>query len=241
MRERIVAGHMARGVSFVDPATAYVDVEARIGPDSVIHAMTFLEGTTRIGSGCTVGPAARIVDSSIGDGSEVSFSVVRGSTIGPRVSVGPYASVRPGTVIEEGAKAGTFVEIKASRVGKGSKVPHLSYVGDARIGRDTNIGAATVTVNYDGFEKHPTVIGDEVHIGSDTMLVAPVRIGDRAWTGAGSVITKDVPAGALAVERTEQRNVTGYDDRKRAGRRTRKPAADGKARRSDRGGGLDRG
>jgi bifunctional UDP-N-acetylglucosamine pyrophosphorylase/glucosamine-1-phosphate N-acetyltransferase len=144
--------------------------------------------------------------------------------------VGPYASLRPGTVLAEEAKAGSFVEIKASRVGRRSKVPHLSYVGDTVIGRDTNVGAATVTVNYDGFRKHRTVIGDEVHIGSDTMLVAPVRIGRRAWTGAGSVITKDVPAGALAVERAEQRVVRGYDERKRTGRgganaKSRKPAA----------------
>jgi bifunctional UDP-N-acetylglucosamine pyrophosphorylase/glucosamine-1-phosphate N-acetyltransferase len=130
------------------------------------------------------------------------------------VNVGPYASLRPGTVLEEDSKAGTFVEIKGSRVGKGSKVPHLSYVGDAEIGRDVNIGAATVTVNYDGWDKHRTTVGDEAKIGSDTMLVAPVKVGKRAMTGAGSVITKDVPAGALGVERSEQMNVKGYRDRK---------------------------
>jgi bifunctional UDP-N-acetylglucosamine pyrophosphorylase/glucosamine-1-phosphate N-acetyltransferase len=129
-------------------------------------------------------------------------------------------------VILERGKAGTFVEIKASRVGKGSKVPHLSYVGDATIGDNVNVGAGTVTVNYDGFTKHPTVIGDEAHIGSDTMLVAPIKVGKKAWTGAGSVITKDVPAGALAVERGEQRNVPGYDQRKRsaAGEKSAKKA-----------------
>src|SRR5262249_1307498 len=158
----------------------------------------FLHGSTRIGAGATVGPATRVVDSTIGDGAEVTFSVVRGARVKAGATVGPYASIRPGTVLEEGAKAGTFVEIKSSRVGRGSKVPHLSYVGDAEIGRDSNIGAGTVTVNYDGFDKHRTVIGDEVHVGSDTMLVAPVRVGKRAWTGAGSVITKDVPPGALA-------------------------------------------
>ena len=144
----------------------------------------------------------------------MTFAVVRGARIGPRANVGPFASLRPGTVLDEGAKAGTFVEVKASRVGAGSKVPHLSYVGDATIGRNTNVGAATVTVNYDGYEKHPTVIADDVRIGSDNMLVAPVRIGKGAVTGAGSVITKDVPPGALAVERAEQRVVPGYRKRK---------------------------
>jgi bifunctional UDP-N-acetylglucosamine pyrophosphorylase/glucosamine-1-phosphate N-acetyltransferase len=218
LQGRILDGHMAKGVTFVDPATAYVDAGVRIGPDTVIQPLTFLTGTTRIGAGAQIGPATRIVDSTVGDGAEVQFSVVRGSRIDARASVGPYASLRPGTVLEEGSKAGTFVEVKASRVGRGTKVPHLSYIGDATIGRDTNVGAGTVTVNYDGFEKHRTIIGDEVHIGSDSMLVAPVKIGKRAWTGAGSAITKNVPAGALGVERAEQRNVRGYDERKRAAR-----------------------
>jgi bifunctional UDP-N-acetylglucosamine pyrophosphorylase/glucosamine-1-phosphate N-acetyltransferase len=215
VRGRILERHMANGVTVTDPATTYVDVDVRIGRDTVVLPMTFLEGSTRVGAGASVGPATRVVDSTIGEGADVTFSVVRGARIGPRATVGPYASVRPGTVLAEGAKVGTFVEVKASRIGKDSKVPHLSYVGDAEIGRGTNVGAATVTVNYDGFDKHRTVIGDEVHIGSDTMLVAPVRIGKRAWTGAGSVITKDVPAGALAVERSEQRVVEGYDERRR--------------------------
>jgi bifunctional UDP-N-acetylglucosamine pyrophosphorylase / glucosamine-1-phosphate N-acetyltransferase len=141
--------------------------------------------------------------------------VVRGSRIGPRVAVGPYASLRPGTEIAEGGKAGTFVEMKATKVGKKSKVPHLSYMGDATIGEGVNVGAGTITCNYDGYQKHPTVIEDEAFIGSDTMLVAPVKIGKRAVTGAGSAITKDVPPGALAVERAEQRVVEGYSQRKR--------------------------
>jgi len=233
LRRRIVERHMANGVTFVDPDTAYVDVDVRIGQDAVIQPFTVIQGGTRVGQRAVVGPGSRIVDSTVGEDAEVAFSVVRGSRIGPRALVGPYASLRPGTVLDEEAKAGSFVEIKASRVGRRSKVPHLSYVGDTVIGKDTNVGAATVTVNYDGFRKHRTVIGDEVHIGSDTMLVAPVRIGRRAWTGAGSVITKDVPAGALAVERTEQRVVRGYDERKRAGQgatkaKARKPAAGSK-------------
>jgi bifunctional UDP-N-acetylglucosamine pyrophosphorylase/glucosamine-1-phosphate N-acetyltransferase len=216
MRARIVDRHMSNGVSFIDPATSYVGVDVRIGRDTVIRPMTFLEGSTRIGTGASIGPVTRIVDSRVGDEADVSFSVVRESKVGKRATVGPYASLRPGTVLEEGAKAGSFVEIKASRIGKGAKVPHLSYVGDADVGARANIGAATVTVNYDGFEKHRTEIGDDAKVGSDTMLVAPVKVGKGAYTGAGSVITRDVPAGALAVERSEQRVVEGYAERKRA-------------------------
>ena len=218
MRRRLVERHMAKGVTFVDPDTAYLDVDTKIGPDTVVQPFTVLEGATRIGSGCVIGPGTRIVDSTVGDGSEVAFSVVRGAKIGPRVAVGPYASIRPGTVLQEGAKAGTFVELKATRVGKGSKVPHLSYMGDATIGSGANIGAGTITCNYDGFEKNPTLIEDDAFIGSDTMLVAPVRIGKGAVTGAGSTITRDVPGGALGVERSDQRVVPGYAKR-RAGRR----------------------
>jgi bifunctional UDP-N-acetylglucosamine pyrophosphorylase/glucosamine-1-phosphate N-acetyltransferase len=216
MRERTFERHMANGVTFVDPVTCYVDVDVRIGKDTVIHPMTFLQGSTRIGAGCSIGPVTRIMDSVASDDVEVSFSVVRGSKLRRGAMVGPYANLRPGTVLDEKAKAGSFVEIKASRVGKGAKVPHLSYVGDAEIGARANIGAATVTVNYDGFDKHRTVIGEDARIGSDTMLVAPVKVGEGAYTGAGSVITRDVPAGALAVERTEQRTVKGYAGRKRA-------------------------
>ncbi len=216
LRRRINAGHLANGVTILDPETAFIDVGVRIGRDTVIHPLTFLEGETRIGRGCEVGPSARVADSRLGDGASVQFSVVRGARIRAGATVGPFASIRPGTDLAEGAKAGTFVEIKASTVGRGSKVPHLSYVGDATIGEGTNIGAATVTVNYDGYEKHRTTIGNKVRIGSDTMLVAPVRVGDGAVTGAGSVITKDVPPDALAVERSEQRVVQGYRRRKDA-------------------------
>ena len=237
MRARIVEQHLANGVTFVDPATAYIDVGVRIGPDTVVQPFTLLQGSTRIGSHCVVGPGSRIVDSEVADGAEVAFSVVRGSRIGPNVAVGPYASLRPGTVLEEGSKAGTFVEVKASRVGKRSKVPHLAYVGDAVIGEDANIGAGTVTVNYDGFDKHRTVVGDGAKVGSDTMLVAPVKVGKRAWTGAGSTITRDVPDGALGVERAEQRVVPGYDERRRAARAARQADAGGTATGRRRGGG----
>lgn len=216
VRDRINREHMDNGVTLLDPGATYIDVDVRIGRDTVIGPNTFLEGSTRIGAECEIGPSTRIVDSRVDDGASVQFSVVRDSRIGAGATVGPFASLRPGTVLRPGAKAGTFVEIKGSTVGRGAKVPHLSYVGDATIGDRTNIGAATVTVNYDGYEKHRTVIGDDVRIGSDTMLVAPVRIGDGAVTGAGSVITEDVPPGALALERSEQRVVKGYRKRKDA-------------------------
>jgi len=236
VRERILERHMAKGVTFIDLDTAYVDSDVRIGSDTLIQPSTFLQGSSRIGARCSIGPYARIVDSTVEDECGVIFAVVKEARIRARASVGPFASIRPGTVLDEGAKAGTFVEIKASRIGKGSKVPHLSYVGDATLGRDVNIGAGTVTVNYDGFDKHATVIGDEVHVGSDTMLIAPVKVGKRAWTGAGSVITKDVPAGALAVERTDQRVVLGYDQRKRAARARQQGKAAGKTTEKGRGG-----
>jgi bifunctional UDP-N-acetylglucosamine pyrophosphorylase / glucosamine-1-phosphate N-acetyltransferase len=225
MRARIVDEHMRAGVTFVDPDTSYVDVGVRIGADTVIQPMTFLQGTTRIGKGASIGPGTRLVDTVVGDGADIAFSVVRQSRIGPRALVGPYASLRPGTVIEEGGKAGTFVEMKNTRLGKGSKVPHLAYMGDARIGRDVNIGAGAITCNYDGYEKHPTVIGDEAFVGSDTMLVAPVRLGKRAWTGAGSTVSENVPEGALAVERAKQRIMRGYDDRQRAAHGGRAPGS----------------
>jgi bifunctional UDP-N-acetylglucosamine pyrophosphorylase/glucosamine-1-phosphate N-acetyltransferase len=207
----------------VDPDTTYVDIDVRIGADTTLLPLTFLQGDTRVGRGCTLGPSTRIVDTRVGDGAEVTFSVVRGARLGRAALVGPYASLRPGTVIEERGKAGTFVEMKNTRVGQGSKVPHLSYMGDAVIGRHVNVGAGSITCNYDGYEKHRTVIGDESFIGSDTMLVAPVRLGKRVWTGAGSVIGKDVPTGSLAVERAEQRTVRRYDDRRRAAHADKPP------------------
>ena len=216
LRDRINARHLANGVTLVDPSTTYIDVEARIGRDTVIHPMTFVSGQTTIAAGCEIGPSARIEDSRVGKGAVVQFSVVRGSRIGAGAQVGPYAHVRPGTVLGPRAKVGAYVEVKASEVAEGAKVPHLSYVGDAKVGRRANIGAGTVTVNYDGYEKHRTVVGDDARVGSDTMLVAPVTVGRGAVTGAGSVITDDVPAGALAVERSEQHIVKGYRKRKDA-------------------------
>ncbi len=223
MRNRINAAHMASGVTILDPDTTYIDSAVRIGADTMIRPLTFLEGGTRIGAGCELGPSTRIVDSVVGEGSTVTFSVVLSSKLGRRVAVGPYARLRPGCEFADDSKAGAFVDIKASKIGRGSKVPHLSYVGNAKIGKGVNVGAATVTVNFDGYEKHTTVIEEGARIGSDTMLIAPVKVGKNAVTGAGSVITKDVPAGSLAVERSEQRTVKGYRKRKdqehRRGRR----------------------
>jgi len=221
LRRRINATHMANGVTLVDPATTYIDVDVTIGRDSTIRPMTFLEGSTTVGEGCAIGPSARVVDSTVGDGSEVTFAVVLGSTLGRDVTIGPFSRLRPGCEFADGAAAGAFTDLNKAKVGKGSKVPHLAYVGDAVLGEDVNIGAGTITVNYDGYAKHRTEVGDGARVGSDTMLVAPVRVGKDANTGAGSVITKDVPAGALAVERGEQRNIPGYRKRKDAEHRGR--------------------
>ena len=221
VRERVNAAHLANGVTIVDPATAYIDVDVRIGPDTVIRPLTFLEGETRIGSGCMIGPSTRIVDSRVGDDSEVTFAVVLSSTVGRGAVVGPFARLRSGAVLDDDTEIGNFVEVKASHVGRGSKAKHLTYLGDATLGRDVNVGAGTVTVNYDGYRKQRTVIGDGASIGSDTMLIAPVKVGRQANTGAGSVISEDVPAGALALERGERRTVTGYRKRKDAEHRVK--------------------
>jgi bifunctional UDP-N-acetylglucosamine pyrophosphorylase/glucosamine-1-phosphate N-acetyltransferase len=218
LRGRMNAAHMAAGVTFVDPGATYVDVDVRIAPDAVIWPNTFLSGATTIGARASIGPSSRLVDTVVGQDSEVAFSVTDRATIGRRVTVGPFARLRPGAVLEDGSLVGNFVEVKGARLGAGSKAKHLTYIGDAQIGEGVNIGAGTVFVNYDGYAKHTTVIEDGASIGSDTMLVAPVTIGEGAMTGAGSVITKDVPAGALAVERAEQTIVPGYRARREAER-----------------------
>jgi len=216
LRRRVLDRLMRDGVTVVDPATTYVGGDVVVERDATLLPGTHLEGSTRVASGATVGPDCRLVDATVEAGATVTYSVVLSAVVGPDATVGPFTFLRPGTVLDAGAKAGAYVEMKNAHIGAGSKVPHLSYVGDAEVGRDSNLGAATVTVNYDGYTKHRTVVGDRVRIGSDTMLVAPVSVGDDAYTGAGSVITKDVPPGALAVERTEQRIVEGYAARRRA-------------------------
>ena len=188
------------GVSFTDPAAAYVSAEAAVGRDTVIYQNVSIEGRTVIGENCVVRPGVRIVDSTIGDGVEIKDnSFITDSTVGNGCSVGPMAHLRGHAEMIEGSKVGNFVELKKTKLGRGSKASHLTYLGDATIGEKTNIGAGTITCNYDGKNKHSTVIGDGVKIGSDTMLVAPVTVGDGAATGAGSVVTKDVEAGRLVV------------------------------------------
>ncbi len=188
------------GVSFTDPAAAYVSAEAAVGRDTVIYQNVSIEGRTVIGENCVIRPGVRIVDSTIGDGVEIKDnSFITDSTVGNGCSVGPMAHLRGHAEMIEGSKVGNFVELKKTKLGRGSKASHLTYLGDATIGEKTNIGAGTITCNYDGKNKHSTVIGDGVKIGSDTMLVAPVTVGDGAATGAGSVVTKDVEAGRLVV------------------------------------------
>ncbi|MEO7804631.1 MAG: bifunctional UDP-N-acetylglucosamine diphosphorylase/glucosamine-1-phosphate N-acetyltransferase GlmU [Actinomycetota bacterium] len=201
LRRRIIEELGLAGVTFEDPATTFIDEGVTIGTNTVIRPLTFLEGTTTIGADCTIGPSTRIVDSTIADGTEVTFAVVKGSVVGPGCQVGPFASIRPGTELKQGAKVGTFVELKATTVGKGSKVPHLSYIGDATIGADVNIGAGTITCNYDGETKikSKTVIEDGVLTGSDSMLVAPVTLGRDSVTAAGSVVTRDIAPGDVVV------------------------------------------
>lgn len=215
LQRRINHRHMLAGVTMTDPSLVWIGPDVQIGRDVEIEPMTFLMGDTRVGDGALLGPNTRVTDSIVGEGAVVDSSIVVSAVVGDRAKVGPVAYLRPGTVLETGAKAGTSVEIKNSVVGEGSKVPHLSYIGDATIGRDVNVGAGTITCNYDGFKKHPTRIGDGAFIGSDTMLVAPVTIGKGAITGAGSAIARDVPDEALAIERTEQKTVEGWAARKR--------------------------
>ncbi len=222
LRDRLVAAHQRAGVTVVDPLTTWVDVDVQLAPDVTVHPGCQLQGRTTVASGAHVGPDTTLTDTEVGEGARVVRTHCDGAVIGPDAAVGPYTYLRPGTRLGRGAKAGGFVEIKASDVGAGSKVPHLSYVGDATIGERSNIGAATVFVNYDGQHKHRTTVGDDVRVGSDTMLVAPVTIGDGAYTAAGSVITEDVPAGALGVGRARQRNIEGWVARRRG-----REAADG--------------
>ena len=209
MRRRINRRWMAEGVTMEDPSTTYIGGEVSIGRDTVLRPLVMLEGSTVVGEGCVLGPNTRVVDCRLGNGVTVEQATLRECELEDGASVGPYASL-PGSVLRADSKAGTFVETKKTEVGKGSEVPHLSYMGDAEIGDGVNVGAGSITCNYDGVHKHRTVIEDEAFIGSDTMFIAPVRIGKGAVTGAGSAISKDVPPGALGVERGKQRNILEY-------------------------------
>ncbi len=214
-QRRIHERHMLAGVTIVDPPTTVIDVDVEIGQDAVIAPFTSLHGSTRIGAGARVGPVSTVIDSRVGAQATVVHSYLTGADVGDRVNIGPFSYLRPGAVLREGAKAGAFVEIKNSDVGAGAKVPHLSYIGDTEIGERTNIGAGTITANYDGTHKHRTRIGAGAFVSVDTMLVAPVTVGDGAYTGAGSVITEDVPAGALGIARSRQKNLDGYGERRK--------------------------
>ena len=215
---------MLSGVTMSDPAAVYVDAAVTVGQDTVIHPGVHLRGETTVGENCAIGPNVVATNSTIADGAQVLDAHIVDSAVGPNATVGPFSYLRPGADLREGAKAGTFVEIKKSVVGPGSKVPHLSYIGDATIGANSNIGAGNITANYDGFRKHATVIGDGVKTGSDCVFVAPVTVGNDTMTGAGSIVTDDVPDGALAIARARQKNIEGFTVRAEA--KARKAAED---------------
>ncbi|WP_093615973.1 bifunctional UDP-N-acetylglucosamine diphosphorylase/glucosamine-1-phosphate N-acetyltransferase GlmU [Streptomyces indicus] len=224
LNDRLLTEAMLAGVTIVDPASTFIDATVTFEPDALIHPGTQLHGATHLAAGAEVGPNCRLTDTKVGADARVDNAVAYSSEIGAGASVGPYAYLRPGTKLGVKAKLGTYVETKNATIGEGTKVPHLSYVGDATIGEYTNIGAASVFVNYDGEAKHHTTIGSHCKTGSDNMFVAPVTVGDGAYTAAGSVITKDVPAGSLAVARGQQRNIEGWVARKRPGSAAAKAA-----------------
>ena len=225
LRDRINEDLMRAGVTIVDPLSTWVDSTATVANDVVLMPGTAISGTTTVATGAVIGPRTTLVDCTVGTGARVIESRATEAIIGDGANVGPYTFLRPGTKLLPNSKVGAYVEMKNATLGEGSKVPHLSYVGDAVIGEGSNIGAATIFVNYDGVEKHYTVVGDHVRIGSDSMLVAPVTIGDGAYTAAGSVITEDVPPGAIGVGRAKQRNVIGWVLRKRPGTKSAEAAS----------------
>jgi bifunctional UDP-N-acetylglucosamine pyrophosphorylase / glucosamine-1-phosphate N-acetyltransferase len=212
-QRRIIEGHARRGVTFLQPGTIRVEVGVTIGHDSTIAPGTVLEGSTVIGERCEIGPHTTARDATMRDGATVIHSYLVEAEVGVDAKVGPFAYLRPGTVVGERAKVGTFVEVKNSNIGAGAKVPHLSYIGDTDVGEGSNLGASTITANYDGRKKHRTKLGKSVKTGIHTSLVAPLHVGDRAYTGAGSTINEDIPDGALGIERGKQKNIEGYADR----------------------------
>jgi bifunctional UDP-N-acetylglucosamine pyrophosphorylase/glucosamine-1-phosphate N-acetyltransferase len=217
MKDRIIRRWIDRGVSFVDTTLVFISSDVKIGRDTIVYPSVHLEGNTKVGRGCTIYPNVRIQNSIIGDGAIIKDStLIEDSVVKNRASVGPFAHIRPGSEIGTGAKIGNFVEVKKSVIGSGTKASHLTYLGDAKIGKDVNIGAGTITCNYDGYKKHITTIEDNVFIGSDSQLIAPVRIGKGAYIGAGSTITKNVPSKALALSRIEQRHLKGWAIKKQS-------------------------
>ncbi|MDX6633112.1 MAG: bifunctional UDP-N-acetylglucosamine pyrophosphorylase / glucosamine-phosphate N-acetyltransferase, partial [Solirubrobacterales bacterium] len=214
MGQRILERQMLAGATIVDPSSTWIDADVELAADVRIEHGCSLRGRTSVGSGSVVGPMTTLIDASLGERVNAPHSYLVDCDVLDDCQIGPFAYLRPQARLEQGAKAGAFVEIKNSVVGPGSKVPHLSYVGDADIGEDANLGAGTITANYDGFAKHRTTIGDHVRIGVDTALVAPVSVGNGAYTGAGSVVSEDVPPGALAITRSDQQNIEGYAEKK---------------------------
>ena len=225
LRDRINEDLMRAGVTIVDPLSTWVDATAQVAQDVVLLPGTAIGGNTSVESGAIIGPRTTLLDCTVSAGARITESQCTDALIGERAQVGPFSYLRPGTKLLADSKVGAYVEMKNATLGQGSKVPHLSYVGDAVIGEGSNIGAATIFVNYDGVEKHYTVVGDHVRIGSDSMLVAPVTICDGAYTAAGSVITEDVPPGAIGVGRSKQRNVLGWVLRKRPGSKSAEAAS----------------
>ena len=206
---------MEAGVTLMDAASTYVDLEVEIGSDTIIYPGTWIEGKTKIGSDCKIGPNTRLQDVQIGDEVEMQFTYAHECQVDDKVIIGPYVHLRPGTHLKAGVKVGNFMEIKNSVVGEGTKLPHLSYIGDADLGKEVNIGCGTITVNYDGVKKHRTLVADQAFVGCNSNLVAPVIVGKGAYIAAGSTITKDVPEGALGVSRAKQSNLEGWARRKR--------------------------
>ncbi|WP_141503717.1 bifunctional UDP-N-acetylglucosamine diphosphorylase/glucosamine-1-phosphate N-acetyltransferase GlmU [Paenibacillus luteus] len=222
MRERINRNHLLGGVTLIDASSTYIEAGVQIGADTVIYPGTVLRGSTVIGEDCVIGPQADISDSTIGNGASIKYSVVAESVVGDESTVGPYANLRPGSKLGKGCKIGDFVELKNATLDDGSKVSHLSYVGDAKVGKDVNIGCGAITVNYDGYNKFVTEIGDNAFVGSNVNLIAPVKIGDGAYVVAGSTVTHDVPAGDLAIARERQVNKAGYADKIRGRAKAKK-------------------
>ena len=206
---------MLQGVTIVDPNSTFIEQGVKIAQDSTIYPFTIIEKDTKIESSCLIGPYSHLIDADIGKGVRVWASIIESSTIKEGANIGPYTHLRPGTVVKKGAKIGNFVELKKTIMGEGSKASHLTYLGDAIIGKKVNIGAGTITCNYDGEKKHKTVIEDGVFIGSNNSLVAPVKLGKNSYTGAGSTITEDVPAGNLAIARSRQKNISGWRKKKK--------------------------
>jgi bifunctional UDP-N-acetylglucosamine pyrophosphorylase/glucosamine-1-phosphate N-acetyltransferase len=220
MRQRILDGLMTSGVTITDPATTFIDADVQVGRDTVVLPFSFISGASSIGEDCLIGPFAQIHDSIVGDSCRIERAHIEKSTLATNVHVGPFSRLRPGSVLDDGVRVGTHAEIKNSHIGAGTAIAHFSAVLDSDVGAGANIGAGTITANFDGVDKHRTEIGDRAQVGSDTILVAPVSVGDDAYTAAGSVITADVPAGSLAIERSEQKIVPGWTERRR-GRRKR--------------------